>query len=173
MDVPILQGVYADPEAAFKTSYPINLEPNLQESGLSKGYLTNAPGVRPIGTGPGADRGSINWNGVCYRVMGSKLVSVADDAELGALLPRTDELADEDFVTVPAGFGLLKHALDRRDLAGQMPELPLGDVLVALHQPQAAGRERVHQVIEIADFIGRVHAPDDNRRRKPAPHGTA
>jgi hypothetical protein len=27
--------------------------------------------------GPGANRGGINWNGVLYRVMGTKLVSVA------------------------------------------------------------------------------------------------
>lgn len=76
MKVPILAGVYADSSAAFHTSYPVNYEPTLVDSGISQGYLTNAPGVTSIGTGPGADRGAINWNGICYRVMGSSLVSV-------------------------------------------------------------------------------------------------
>ena len=31
------------------------------------------------GTGPGIDRGGIEWRGVCYRVMGTKLVSVASN----------------------------------------------------------------------------------------------
>jgi len=77
MKVPLLAGVYADSSAAFHTSYPINLEPTLVKSGLSEGYISDVPGVTEIGTGPGADRGSINWNGSCYRVMGSKLVSVS------------------------------------------------------------------------------------------------
>jgi hypothetical protein len=59
--------------------YPTNYEPTLVDSGLSEGYLSNAPGTTLIGTGPGADRGAINWNGVCYRVMGSKLISVTVD----------------------------------------------------------------------------------------------
>lgn len=76
MKIPLLQGAYADSSAAFHTSYPINQEPTLVDSGISQGYLTNSPGVRQVGTGPGPDRGSINWNDVEYRVMGSKLVRV-------------------------------------------------------------------------------------------------
>jgi hypothetical protein len=39
--------------------------------------LRPADGLVANGTGPGVDRGGINWNGVCYRVMGSKLVTVS------------------------------------------------------------------------------------------------
>lgn len=85
MKIPQLQGVYADSSAAFHTSYPINLEPTLVSSGLSEGYISDVPGVTQLSTGPGADRGSINWNGVCYRVMGSKLVSVAADGTVVVL----------------------------------------------------------------------------------------
>lgn len=85
MKLPLLEGAYADSSAAFHTSYPRNLEPTLVSSGLSEGYLTNAPGVADIGTGPGADRGAINWNGVCYRVMASQLVSVAVDGTVTSL----------------------------------------------------------------------------------------
>ena len=36
-------------------------------------------GIVANGTGPGIDRGGIEWRGVCYRVMGTKLVSVASN----------------------------------------------------------------------------------------------
>jgi hypothetical protein len=38
-----------------------------------------------FGTGPGTDRGGINWNGTLYRVMGSSLVSVASDGTVTTL----------------------------------------------------------------------------------------
>lgn len=77
--VSLLEGVYTDNAAAFHTSYPVNLEPTLVDSGLSEGYLTNAPGITQVGTDYGQDRGAINWNGVCYRVMGSSLVQLDAD----------------------------------------------------------------------------------------------
>jgi hypothetical protein len=47
-----------------------------KQQGVSEGYLRPADGVSQLGTGPGVGRGGINWNGICYRVMGTKLVSV-------------------------------------------------------------------------------------------------
>lgn len=85
MRIPLLAGVYADSSAAFHTSYPTNLEPTLVSSGLSEGYISDVPGVTTLGTGPGAERGGINWNGICYRVMGSKLISVAADGTVVVL----------------------------------------------------------------------------------------
>jgi hypothetical protein len=79
MKIPLLSGIYADSVADFIESYPINREPVVMSTGLSEGYLRVAPGITGIGTGPGADRGAINWNGVCYRVMGTKLLSVAEN----------------------------------------------------------------------------------------------
>ena len=76
--IPILNGVYTSAQGDFVASYPINREPVVQDSGMiAKGFLRPAAGVTQIGTGPGADRGGINWNGTCYRVMGGKLVSVS------------------------------------------------------------------------------------------------
>jgi hypothetical protein len=46
------------------------------DSGISSGFLRPADGIVQNGTGPGEDRGGIEWNGTCYRVMGSKLVSI-------------------------------------------------------------------------------------------------
>src|SRR5206468_393582 len=72
----ILQGIYADPSANLRASLPVNLEPSITDSGISKGYLGTALGITQIATGPGLDYGAINWNGTTYRVMGTKLVSV-------------------------------------------------------------------------------------------------
>ena len=47
-----------------------------KDNGISKGYLRPADGIVLFGTGPGVDRGGVNWNGSCYRVMGTKLVRV-------------------------------------------------------------------------------------------------
>jgi stabilization protein len=78
--IPILKGVYSSAYADFIESFPTNLEPEFVETGLSKGYLKSSPGITAIeDTGPGADRGSITWRGVCYRVMGSKLVKVVGE----------------------------------------------------------------------------------------------
>lgn len=75
--ISVLSGTYSDPDADWRTSYPVNLVPVPKDNGISKGYLRPADGITSLATGPGTDRGGINWNGVCYRVMGSKLVSIA------------------------------------------------------------------------------------------------
>ena len=79
MQVPILSGIFTDNEPSIRNSYPVNLVPVAQENGISNGYLRPGDGIIEKGTGPGVVRGGINWDGVCYRVMGSKLVSVAEN----------------------------------------------------------------------------------------------
>lgn len=76
MQIPILNGIYSDESSDFRTSYPVNLVPVPKEQGISQGYLRPAEGLVSNGTGTGVSRGGINWNGVCYRVMGTKLVTV-------------------------------------------------------------------------------------------------
>ena len=77
MQIPILSGIYTDNGPDVRISYPVNLVPVPTDNGISAGYLRPADGLVSDGIGPGVGRGGINWNGVCYRVMGSKLVSVA------------------------------------------------------------------------------------------------
>ena len=77
VQIPILNGIYTDGSPNFRTSYPVNLIPVPKENGISSGFLRPADGLIATGTGPGVDRGGINWNGVCYRVMGSNLVSIS------------------------------------------------------------------------------------------------
>lgn len=85
MQIPILNGIYTDPNADFRVAYPRNLIPVPKDNGISKGYLRPADGIVSFGTGPGPDRGAINWNGVCYRVMGTKLISVDSEGAVTIL----------------------------------------------------------------------------------------
>lgn len=85
MQIPILNGIYADGVSDFRTSYPRNLIPVPKQQGISQGYLRPADGIVQFGTGPGVDRGGINWRGTCYRAMGSKLVRVNSDGSTDIL----------------------------------------------------------------------------------------
>lgn len=75
--IPLLSGIYTDERADFRQSLPRNLVPVLRDTGISKGYIRSADGLATLTTGPGTDRGGINWRGACIRVMGSSLVSVS------------------------------------------------------------------------------------------------
>lgn len=77
MQIPILSGAYSDSNADFRVSYPLNLTPVAQPQGISTGYLRPADGIVANGTGPGLDRGGIEWDNVLYRVMGTSLVSIS------------------------------------------------------------------------------------------------
>ena len=85
MQIPILNGIYTDNGPNLRTSYPVNMMPVPKKSGISNGFLRPADGLVANGTGPGVDRGGINWNGVCYRVMGTKLVTVANNGAVTVL----------------------------------------------------------------------------------------
>ena len=74
--IAILSGIYTDQNADVRVSYPRNMMPIATPNGVSNGYLRPADGIVQFGSGPGIDRGGINWNGVCYRVMGAKLVRI-------------------------------------------------------------------------------------------------
>lgn len=77
MQVPLLSGIRGAQSADFGVTYPINLEAVPTDSGISKGYLRTAQGAVTLGTGPGTDRGGVVYKNTHYRVMGTKLVSVA------------------------------------------------------------------------------------------------
>ena len=74
--IPLLAGVYTNEKPDFRTAYPVNLVPVPMSTGISDAYLRPADGMVLVGTGPGVDRGGINWNGSLYRVMGTKLVRI-------------------------------------------------------------------------------------------------
>ena len=85
MQIPILNGIYTDNGPDFRTSYPVNMVPVPKNSGISSGFLRPGDGIVANGSGPGVDRGGINWNGICYRVMGTKLVTVSNSGAVTVL----------------------------------------------------------------------------------------
>lgn len=98
--VPIVSGVRANENGEFLVSYPVNREHVLRDTGLSEGYLSAPDGITLKATGPGPDRGGINWNGICYRVMGTKLVQVSSNwvvTTLGDVGPGGIVRLDYDF----------------------------------------------------------------------------
>lgn len=111
MEIPILNGVYAAEDADYKTSYPVNMMPVIQDTGISKGYLRPVRGIREIGRGPGPSRGAINWNNQHYRVMGSKLCLISDG---GSVTILGDVGNDGLRVTMDYSFELLAIKSDRR-----------------------------------------------------------
>jgi len=129
--IPIISGVYSDSGPDFRTSYPVNLVPVPKENGISSGYLRPADGMVSHGTGPGVSRGGINWNGVAYRVMGTKLVRELQD---GAIQTLGDVGTGGD-VTMDYGFDRLGIASGGRlyywdgTTLDQVTDVDLGTVL--------------------------------------------
>ena len=85
MQIPILNGVFTDTAPDFRQSYPVNMVPVALRNGISNGYLRPGDGVVQYATGPGIDRGGIEWQGDCYRVMGTKLVEVSSTGSVTVL----------------------------------------------------------------------------------------
>jgi hypothetical protein len=107
MQIPILNGIYTDNGPDFRTSYPVNMVPVPKSNGISNGFLRPADGLVANGTGPGRDRGGINWNGICYRVMGSKFCSVSSTGVVTVI----DDVGDNDKdVSMDYSFDLLAIA---------------------------------------------------------------
>lgn len=79
MQIPILNGIYTDEAADFRTSYPRNMVPVPKGNGISSGYLRPAEGIDLLADGLGLDRGGISWGGRCYRAQGASLVRIAPD----------------------------------------------------------------------------------------------
>lgn len=77
MAIPLLGGILGTKNAEFIESAPLNLEPMTPDGKM--GQFRSGIGAVTHGTGPGIGRGGVVWNGVHYRVMGTKLVSISGD----------------------------------------------------------------------------------------------
>jgi len=131
MQIPILNGIYADATPDFRTSYPKNLVPVPKQTGISAGYLRPADGIVEAGTGPGINRGGINWNGTLYRVMGTKLVSIAEDntvTEIGDVGTGNRVTFDYGFTYLAVASGGRLYLYDGTTLT-QVTDPDLGTVL--------------------------------------------
>jgi hypothetical protein len=85
MQVQLLNGVYVDNTPDFRTSYPVNMMPVPKSTGIAEGYLRPAEGLLSWAFGIGPDRGAINWNGLHYRVSGTKLIRINADQTTNVL----------------------------------------------------------------------------------------
>jgi hypothetical protein len=110
MQIPILNGIYVDNTPELRTNYPVNMVPVPKQSGVSNGFLRPADGIVSNAVGSGVDRGGINWNGICYRVMGTKLVSVDSNSVITTLGDVGGAL--NTFVTFDYSFDRLAIASD-------------------------------------------------------------
>jgi hypothetical protein len=110
MQIPILNGIYTDNGPDLRTSYPVNMVPVPKQSGISNGFLRPGDGIVANGSGPGVDRGGVNWNGICYRVMGTSLVSIA---QFGVVTTLGD-VGPGGLVTFDYSFDLLAIASGTR-----------------------------------------------------------
>lgn len=134
MQIPILNGVYADSAPDWRTSYPRNMVPAPKQTGISQGYLRPADGIVSFASGPGADRGGILWNGVMYRVMGTKLCSVSSAGAVTVL----GDVGGTGQVTLDYGFDRLAIASGGRlyywngSTLSQVTDPDLGTVVDAL-----------------------------------------
>lgn len=86
MQIPVLNGIYTDGDSDFRVAYPFNLTPVPVNQGISNGYLRPADGITEFGNkGPGIGRAGINWDGGCFRVMGSKLVRINQNGSVSVV----------------------------------------------------------------------------------------
>ena len=131
MQIPVLNGVFTDNAGDFRTSYPVNMVPVPNEQGISNGYLRPAEGLVQLGTGPGVDRGAINWNGECYRVMGSNLVRIQQNGQyqiIGSVEGQGQVTLDYSFDRLAVAAGNRLFYYDGVDFK-QVTDSDLGDVV--------------------------------------------
>jgi hypothetical protein len=134
MQIPILNGIYADQAPDFRTSYPRNMIVVPKSQGVSKGYLRPADGIVPFTTGPGPCRGAIVWRGAVYRVMGTKLVRVDANGAvtvLGDVGGSGQVTLDYSFDRVAIASGGRLYYWDEYSLS-QVTDQDLGTVLDVL-----------------------------------------
>lgn len=108
MQIPIINGIYSDESSDYRISYPVNMRPVVQDTGISTGYLRPVEGATLEGSmGPGRSRAAINWKDVHYRVMGSKLCSIDSS---GAITILGDVGDDGNQASMTYSFDLLAVA---------------------------------------------------------------
>lgn len=99
MKIPILSGIYTDAASDFRVSYPVNMLIVPGSNGIDNSYLRPADGMVSVGSGPGSDRGAIEWQGQHYRVMGQSLVRISSDGVVTVLgnVGGTNQLVTFDY----------------------------------------------------------------------------
>jgi hypothetical protein len=107
--IPIVAGIYTDNGPDIRTAFPVNMMPVPKGSGVSQEYLRPHDGVVQLAVGaPGPDRGGVEWGGTCYRVMGTKLITVSPNGTITVL----GDVGGGGYVTFDYSFDRLAIASD-------------------------------------------------------------
>jgi hypothetical protein len=131
MQIPIVSGIYAGADGAWRTAYPVNMEPTPKSTGISEGNLRVADGIVSTGVSTGVSRGGILWDGTMYRVQGSKLVSIRADGvtvEIGDVGTGSDVSMTYGFSHLAVASGGNLFLYDGTTLA-QVTDADLGTVI--------------------------------------------
>ena len=86
--VSIVSGIYSNDLADYRQGYPVNYYPVVMDTGLSKSYLRQTPGVEQFAMGDGVARGSVEFNGLAYFVCAQQLIRIYSNGvteSLGAI----------------------------------------------------------------------------------------
>lgn len=101
MKIPILAGIYGSAtKPDLGVAYPVNMVPVVLPSGVNDGYMRPSDGFAPSVFQPsieGVHRGGIMWDGVLYRVIGSKFCKILSTG-------LTIEIGDVGAGTTPCSF---------------------------------------------------------------------
>lgn len=100
MQVPLIVSNKTSEGPEYRRGVPKNMVPVPTETGISAGYFKPTEGILTFGTGPGVDRGGINWNGQHFRVMGGSLVRVESTGAVTVL----GDIAGDDWVSFDYSF---------------------------------------------------------------------
>ena len=136
MQVQIINGIYADTLGDYRTEYPRNMVPIPKQQGISNGYLRPSEGIDLFTETDGIDRDGINWNGVLYRVLGSKLCRIDEN---GAVVVVGDVGLAQENVSFAYSFDYLAVAsagsiylYDGTSAVQRITDVDLGNVLDVL-----------------------------------------
>lgn len=107
MQIPMINGIYTDHTADYRTSYPINLVPVPKQNGIGQGYLRKMDGISLFCQIPdGTDRGGIFYKNACWRVVGNGLYKITADKNF----VKIGEIGGDEPVTFAYSFDRLAVA---------------------------------------------------------------
>ena len=131
MQVSILNGIYTDQAGQFRTAYPRNMIPIPKKTGMADGYLRHTDGIIKQAEGTGVCRGSINWNGTIYSVMGENLVRIDEYwniTTIGSVGAGATVTLDYSFDYLAINSGGKMFLYDGANLA-QITDTDLGNII--------------------------------------------
>jgi hypothetical protein len=125
--------MFTDGAGDYRESMPINMEPIIEDSGISSGYLRQPDGITELSSNnPGLDRGGINWNSKCYRVLGTEFSFIAEQgaaSKIGDVKGSNKAKYDYSFDYLCVVAGGLAYLYDGSDF-NRITDMDLGAPII-------------------------------------------